>query len=84
MTGLTTCFRVMRDKHGILFGLVSTNFLGNVRSENYKELVEDMLMQYHKLFGLQYASKGPLPSFASGTVVYLVMFSSRYMFIDQR
>lgn len=31
------------------FRLVSTNFLGNVRAENYKELVEDMLMQYQKL-----------------------------------
>ena len=31
------------------FRLVSTNFLGNVRAENYKELVEDMLSMYHKL-----------------------------------
>ena len=31
------------------FRLVSTNFLGNVRAENYKELVEDMLMKYKKL-----------------------------------
>ena len=28
---------------------MSTNFLKNVRAENYKELVEDMLMQYQKL-----------------------------------
>jgi hypothetical protein len=31
------------------FHLVSTNFLGNIRAENYKELVEDMLSLYHKL-----------------------------------
>ena len=30
------------------FRLVSTDFLGNVRAENYKELVEDMLKQYQK------------------------------------
>ena len=28
---------------------MSKNFLENVRAENYKELVEDMLMQYQKL-----------------------------------
>ena len=28
---------------------MSTNFLGDVKAENYKELVEDMLMQYQKL-----------------------------------
>jgi len=28
---------------------VSINFLENVRAGNYKELVEDMLMQYQKL-----------------------------------
>ncbi|KAK1793082.1 hypothetical protein P4O66_011490, partial [Electrophorus voltai] len=31
------------------FRLVSTNFLGNVRTGNYKELVKDMLSMYHKL-----------------------------------
>jgi hypothetical protein len=31
------------------FRLVSTNFLGNIRVENYKELIEDMLSLYHKL-----------------------------------
>ena len=31
------------------FRLVSTNFLGNVKAENYKELVEDMLRKYQKL-----------------------------------
>ena len=31
------------------FRLVSTNFLGNIRAENYKELIEDMLSLYHKL-----------------------------------
>ena len=30
------------------FRLVSTNFLGNIRAENYKELNEDMSL-YHKL-----------------------------------
>src|SRR6218665_1603516 len=40
------CCRVMQNKHIMLF---TTNFLWNVRTENYKELVEDMLMQYHKL-----------------------------------
>jgi len=30
------------------FGLVSTNFLGNIGAENYKELIEDMSL-YHKL-----------------------------------
>jgi len=30
------------------FRLVSTNFLGNIRAENYKELIEDMLSLYHK------------------------------------
>jgi len=29
------------------FRLVSTNFLGNIRTENYKELIEDMSL-YHK------------------------------------
>jgi hypothetical protein len=29
------------------FRLVSTNFLGNIRAENYKELIEDMSL-YHK------------------------------------
>jgi hypothetical protein len=31
------------------FRLLSTNFLGNIRAENYKELIEDMLSLYHKL-----------------------------------
>ena len=31
------------------FRLVSTNFLGNIRAENYKELIADMLSLYHKL-----------------------------------
>jgi hypothetical protein len=31
------------------FRLVSPNFLGNIRAENYKELIEDMLSLYHKL-----------------------------------
>ena len=31
------------------FRLVSTNFLGNIRAENYKELIEDILSLYHKL-----------------------------------
>jgi hypothetical protein len=31
------------------FRLVSTNFLGNIRAENYKELTEDMLSFYQKL-----------------------------------
>jgi len=30
------------------FRLVSTNFLRNVRAENYKEQVADMVMQYQK------------------------------------
>jgi hypothetical protein len=30
------------------FRLASTNFLGNIRAENYKELIEDMSL-YHKL-----------------------------------
>ena len=30
------------------FRLVSTNFLANIRAENYKELIEDMSL-YHKL-----------------------------------
>jgi len=30
------------------FRLVSTNFLGNIRAENYKELIKDMSF-YHKL-----------------------------------
>ena len=30
------------------FRLVSTNFLGNIRSENYKEFIKDMSL-YHKL-----------------------------------
>jgi len=29
------------------FRLVSSNFLGNIRAENYKELIEDMSL-YHK------------------------------------
>ena len=31
------------------FRLLSTNFLRNIRAENYKELIEDMLSLYHKL-----------------------------------
>jgi hypothetical protein len=31
------------------FRLVSTNFLGNIRAENYKELIENMLSLYHKI-----------------------------------
>jgi hypothetical protein len=31
------------------FHPVSTNFLRNIRAENYKELIEDMLLLYHKL-----------------------------------
>jgi len=31
------------------FRLVSTNFVGNMRAENYKELIEDTLSLYHKL-----------------------------------
>jgi hypothetical protein len=31
------------------FRLVSTNFLRNIRAENYKELIEDVLSLYHKL-----------------------------------
>jgi hypothetical protein len=31
------------------FRLVSTNFLGNIRAEYYKELIEDMLSLYYKL-----------------------------------
>jgi len=31
------------------FRLVSANFLGNSRAENYKELIEDMLSLCHKL-----------------------------------
>jgi len=32
-----------------VFRLVSTNFLGNIKAENYKELIEDVLSLYHKL-----------------------------------
>jgi hypothetical protein len=32
-----------------VFRLVSAYFLGNIRAENYKELVEDMLTSYHTL-----------------------------------
>jgi hypothetical protein len=31
------------------FRLVSTNLLGTIRAENYKELIEDMLSLYNKL-----------------------------------
>jgi len=31
------------------FRVVSCNFLGNIRTENYKELIEDILSLYHKL-----------------------------------
>ena len=31
------------------FRLVSANFLGNIRAENYTELIEDVLSLYHKL-----------------------------------
>jgi hypothetical protein len=45
----TTYFRVTRKKAWGAFRLVSTNFLGNIRAENYKELTEDILSLYHKL-----------------------------------
>jgi len=38
----TTYFRVTRKKLG-------TRFVGNIRAENNKELIEDMLSLYHKL-----------------------------------
>jgi len=38
-----------RKKAWDAFHLVSSNFLGNNRAENYKELIEDMLSLYHKL-----------------------------------
>ena len=31
------------------FRLVSANFLGNIRVGNYKELIEDVLLLFHKL-----------------------------------
>jgi hypothetical protein len=31
------------------FRLVSTNFVRNIRAENYKELIKDMLSLYHKI-----------------------------------
>ena len=37
------------EKSWNAFRLVSTNFLGNIRAENYKEFIEDMLSLYHKL-----------------------------------
>jgi len=43
-----TYFRVTRKKPWDAFRLVSTNFVGNIRAENYKELIEDMLSLYHK------------------------------------
>jgi hypothetical protein len=39
----------MRKKAWDTFRLVSTNFLGNIRAENYKELIVDMLSLYYKL-----------------------------------
>ena len=45
----TTYFRMTRKKAWDAFRLVSSNFLGNIRAENYKELIEDMLSLYHKL-----------------------------------
>jgi len=36
------------DEKKAAFHLVSTNFLGNIRAEYYKELIEDMSM-YHKI-----------------------------------
>jgi len=44
----TVYFRVTRRKAWNAFRLVSTNFLGNIRVEIYKELIEDMSL-YHKL-----------------------------------
>ena len=43
----TTCFMVKKAWYA--FPLVSTNYLGNIRAEHYKELIEDMLSMYHKL-----------------------------------
>ena len=40
----STCLHEMRQAR-----LVSTSFLENVKAENYKGLVEDLLMQYQKL-----------------------------------
>ena len=44
----TTYFRVTRKKAWDAFRLASTNFLGNIRAENYTELIEYMSL-YHKL-----------------------------------
>jgi hypothetical protein len=46
------------------FRLVSTNFLGNIRAENYKELVEDIVPQTW----LQYVLKDTHASFPLGFV----------------
>ena len=43
----TTYFRVTRKKAWDAIRLVSSNFLGNIRAENCKELIEDMSF-YHK------------------------------------
>jgi len=65
MTGSTTvtCYRVTGNARQAwnAFCLVSTHLLGNVRAKNYKELVEDMLMQSISETWLQYVSKDPLP-----------------------
>ena len=45
----TTYFRVTRKKAWDAFRPVSTTFLGNIRTENYKKLIEDVLSLYHKL-----------------------------------
>jgi hypothetical protein len=44
----TAYFRTTRKKAWDAFRLVSSNFLGNIRAENYKELIQDMSL-YHKL-----------------------------------
>ena len=51
---------VKRDRPWNSFRLVSTNIIENVRAENYKEIVEDMMMHSDAV------SKDPLPSFPSG------------------
>ena len=43
---LTTYFRVTRKKASDAFRILPTNFLGNIRAEKYKELIEDMSLNH--------------------------------------
>jgi len=57
------------------FRLMSTNFLGNIRAENYKELIEDTSL-YHKLGCNMSLKMHMLPTWISSTTAAWLVVST--------